>query len=215
MTGPTNPLPDDALRVGHAEREQVVELLGQSMAGGYLDLTEFEQRVASAHAASTRGELRALLIDLPASSALRLPGSPLPAAPSAPMAPTAAPQATGWTQPAEELELRGSMESTLSRRGVWRVPPRLLLTGSMATFKLDFSEAELPMGGIEIQVQATWSTIRLWLSRSMHLSTDQYDPGTWGSLKDKSAAPTEAGGVLVSLRGKPSMSTVVIRRSKK
>lgn len=216
VTGPTNPLPDDALRVGHAEREQVVELLGESMAGGYLDLAEFEHRVAIAHAATTRGELRALLADLPAANALYQPGSALPGGRQAPppTSPAPTPAASGW-QPVEEVELEGSMENTLSRRGVWTVPPRIMLTGSMATFKLDFSQAQLPPVGVDIDVQASWSTVRLWIGPTMQLSTDQFATSMWTTMKDKTGPTPATRGVVINVRGKPSMTTVVVRRTKK
>src|SRR5829696_6591160 len=57
---------DPALRVSDAERESAVTLLREHGAAGRLDVAELEQRVAGAYAARTRGDLRALLLDLPA-----------------------------------------------------------------------------------------------------------------------------------------------------
>lgn len=210
MTGPTSSNPDDALRVGHAEREQVVALLGESMSGGYLTLDEFEHRVTLAHEAANRGELRAVLTDLPAMNALRLPGSTLPGAPTA----AGGPAGAGMPGGTEEVELRGSMDATVTRRGAWQVPSRLRLTGTMATFKLDLNDAQVPLHGIDIDVQATWSTVRIWLSPSMRLVPDEFTSSMWITLKDKAGAPTAPAGVAVSLRGKPWMSTVVVRRAK-
>ncbi|MFY1631826.1 DUF1707 SHOCT-like domain-containing protein [Solwaraspora sp. WMMB335] len=52
-------------RVGTAERDQVVGLLGQALSEGYLGLAEYEHRVSVATAARTTGELVAQLRDLP------------------------------------------------------------------------------------------------------------------------------------------------------
>jgi Domain of unknown function (DUF1707) len=58
------------LRVGHAERERLVEELKEHTHAGRLELYEFDERVGRAYAARTAGELDALTADLP-----RLPGS--------------------------------------------------------------------------------------------------------------------------------------------
>ena len=53
------------LRVSHAEREHVAGLLHRALARGLIDLDGFSSRVAAALEARTRGELNAVLIDLP------------------------------------------------------------------------------------------------------------------------------------------------------
>jgi len=52
-------------RAGDREREKTASDLGLALAQGYLDMTDYEQRVQSAFAAGTRDELRALTADLP------------------------------------------------------------------------------------------------------------------------------------------------------
>lgn len=53
------------LRVSDAEREAVAQALGDHHATGRLDASEWTERLESAFAARTRGELDALLADLP------------------------------------------------------------------------------------------------------------------------------------------------------
>jgi len=53
------------LRASQQERDRAVELLRMHAGEGRLDLEELEQRVEAALAARTRGELDALLADLP------------------------------------------------------------------------------------------------------------------------------------------------------
>jgi hypothetical protein len=52
-------------RVGTAERESVAALLSDALAAGYLDTEEFGERSTAAYAARTRGELEAVVADLP------------------------------------------------------------------------------------------------------------------------------------------------------
>lgn len=56
--------PED-MRAGDADREQVVERLRQAHAEGRLDLDEFDERVTTALAARTYGELARVTDDLP------------------------------------------------------------------------------------------------------------------------------------------------------
>jgi hypothetical protein len=53
-------------RVGTAERESVAALLSDALAAGYLETDEFGERSTAAYGARTRGELEALVADLPA-----------------------------------------------------------------------------------------------------------------------------------------------------
>jgi hypothetical protein len=53
------------LRVSDSEREHVVGLLQRAIGRGMLDLDEFTERTDVALAARTRGELNAVLVDLP------------------------------------------------------------------------------------------------------------------------------------------------------
>jgi len=55
-----------SIRVGDAERQEVVAALGEHVAAGRLDLGEYDERVVAAYAARTRADLAPLLADLPA-----------------------------------------------------------------------------------------------------------------------------------------------------
>lgn len=53
------------IRVSDPEREDALRMLGEHMATGRLDLTEYGERTAKATAAKTRGEVSELFADLP------------------------------------------------------------------------------------------------------------------------------------------------------
>lgn len=78
---------DPSMRAGDADRDATISTLREAYAQGRLTQGEFDTRSASAHAATTYGDLAALTADLPsaaspslaaAAAADRVPGSDLP-----------------------------------------------------------------------------------------------------------------------------------------
>jgi Domain of unknown function (DUF1707) len=66
VPGPAaRPQPDPRLRAGDAERDAVIDLLGQALALGYLEAGEFDARTDRAIQAATLGDLQRLTEDLP------------------------------------------------------------------------------------------------------------------------------------------------------
>jgi Domain of unknown function (DUF1707) len=57
--------PGDKIRASDAERDAVIEMLRRHTADGRLTMAEFEERVAEAYAARTRGDLDPVLRELP------------------------------------------------------------------------------------------------------------------------------------------------------
>ena len=86
--------PDPGQRVGDAERQQAIDLLGQHWQAGRLDPGEHERRTTAAFSAVTRADLDALFSDLPEPRpASTVPGVPAPTAAPAPVpAPAPAPR---------------------------------------------------------------------------------------------------------------------------
>jgi hypothetical protein len=67
--------PDSNIRIGDAEREQVADQLRTSHTEGRLDVEEFNERIDAALKAKTRGDLRALVADLPGAQQGRRPAA--------------------------------------------------------------------------------------------------------------------------------------------
>ena len=115
-------------------------LLERAVGQGMLTLDEFSERIDLTLAARTRGELAAVVADLP--------GSDLPQ------------HAT--SMPATAEKLRGWM-SSVSRRGQWTVPPRLALNTRMCDTTLDFSNATLQSGTVVLDIDDYCSSTDLIL----------------------------------------------------
>src|SRR5215467_11964606 len=86
----------DEVRIGDAERDEALRLLGEHLAAGRLDLEEHSERSSRLISARTRGQIRAVFTDLPD------PHPSLDSPPSAPVAkkpepsqPPAVPQGRG------------------------------------------------------------------------------------------------------------------------
>jgi hypothetical protein len=191
----TQPPDSDAFRVGDRDREQAVAVLQDAVGGGYIDLGEFEERSQTVFAAKTRGELRAVLMDLPTAAAL--------------FPPARAVLADGLIGDADTISVDWT---TVRRRGRWEVPAHLTITGSMGVADLDLGQAVIPVTGCIIEVRASWSTIKLRLGDAIVARSDGFAGGSMSTLKDKSGPPTVSGGPVVEIRGNAGWTTVVLRR---
>ncbi len=124
----------------------------------------------TALAAKTRGELNAVLVDLPGVQVrpeyLPHPAQPGPVpAPPVPGPGHSAPPVSGPVYPAPSPHMqvptiRGRM-STLSRKGRWEVPPVLRLDTLMSSVTLDFTEAVMRTQVVRIQVDDYLSSLTL------------------------------------------------------
>ncbi|MER6354523.1 DUF1707 domain-containing protein [Streptomyces sp. NPDC001634] len=119
------------LRVSHADRDRMVEILRDAAADGRLDIDELEERVERALTARTFADLEPLAEDLPVAA----PAPPTVRAP----APTA---------PADgEVERWHVSGQRLRREGAWVVPRIIELDVHGGSARLDYTVARLPEGG--------------------------------------------------------------------
>ncbi|WP_216896836.1 DUF1707 SHOCT-like domain-containing protein [Nocardia alni] len=148
---------DRNLRVSDAEREHVGMLLQRAVGLGMLSLGEFTERMDTALAAKTRGELNAVLIDLPG---MRLVGQPNPAPPPYPKPPR---HPGGAAEPGNTIRSR---MSSVTRRGPWMVPPSLYLHNHMSNVTLDFTQAMMSTQVVELRMNDVCSSLTLILPQA-------------------------------------------------
>jgi hypothetical protein len=138
-------------RASDADREQVVEMLRHAASDGQLTVDELEQRVPSAYAARTRGELQRLTADL---SVEPLSGAAPTETAGGGVGVREGPGDTRWV-----ISIMGGHD----KRGRWRPAPRCTVLNVMGGSDVDLNDAELSgkltelnmysfMGGGEIRV---------------------------------------------------------------
>ncbi|WP_114755853.1 DUF1707 SHOCT-like domain-containing protein [Nocardia pseudobrasiliensis] len=143
---------DRELRVSDIEREHVGALLQRAVGLGMLSLGEFTERMDTALAAKTRGELNAVLIDLPG---IRLAGQPhSPQQPRPFVPPSSAVPAAGGNVIRARL-------SGVTRKGPWQVPPTLYLNSYLSGVTLDFTQAVMSTQVVEVQIDDFCSSLTL------------------------------------------------------
>ncbi len=176
---------NDHLRVSDAERAQVGQQLERAVAEGMITLDEFSERYDAALAARTRGELSAVLADLPMAASSPSPG----------------------TRPPEEL--RGWMSSVV-RRGQWTVAPTLHLHTRMCSTTLDFTSAVLPRSVVEIVIDDYCSSTELIVppSATADLNGVNAIAGS-ATVKVRTSPPSDQLHLIV--RGRVRMGSVTVR----
>lgn len=121
------------LRASDAEREHAVEILGQAAAEGRLSIEELDERIQSAYAARTVGELDRLLADVSQHALVdgRILASP---GRNDRIAVRHGPRATRWVV---------SIMTGTVRRGHWRVARRCTVVNVMGASEIDLCDVEV------------------------------------------------------------------------
>jgi hypothetical protein len=142
------------------KREKTVQLLIDSFASDRLSVEEFEDRLDRAHRAGDAGTLESLISDLPVPAA----GPPQPAPVQAAGTPAPRPAVRPDRALPEEVRERQFMAAVMGgfeRKGPW-VPARhtscLCLMGGAV---LDFREARLPPGPVEVDIFAMMGGVEI------------------------------------------------------
>lgn len=171
------------LRVSDAEREHVAQLLQHAVGQGRLTITEFTERTDAVLAARTRGQLNAVLVDLP--------GFTLPRAPDH-----------------DVLELSHHL-GELNRRGPWRVPPRVRLVGYFSSSLLDFTEAVFSGSEVTLELDKTAGSTTIIIPEGATVDTDGLRV-TVGSVKDSTVRRISPGRPHFVITGRSTMGEVRI-----
>lgn len=173
---------NDHLRVSDADRAKVGQLLERAVAEGLITLDEFSERYDSALAARTRGELSAVMADLP----MRAPAVQLP----------------------PEV-LRGWM-SSIVRRGQWTVAPALHVKSRMCSTTLDFTSAVLPGPVVEIVIDDYCSSTELIVPASATADVNGVNAVAGSATVNVRTSPPSDQLHLI-VRGQVRMGSVTVR----
>lgn len=201
------------LRVSDGEREHVGQLLQRAVGIGMLSLGEFTERMDTALAAKTRGELNRVLLDLPG---VRLIGEPdveqPPTHHNHPSPPRAKPTGNGSAQMgavAPSAVLRGRM-SNLARRGPWQVPPVLRINGVLSSVILDFTGAVMTTQVVELQIDDYGSSLTLILPTEATVDLNGLDlVGASANNKVRTGPPI--GPLHVVVHGRSRFGSVIAK----
>ena len=197
------------LRVSDAEREHVGGLLQRAVGQGMLSLGEFTERMDSVLAAKTRGELNAVLVDLPGMTLQG--GPPQQAGPPAAIPSDALTSAPGFPAATDgaPVDIRATM-STVTRSGTWTAPSAIRVASKMATVTLDFSSAVLTSREVRIDVDDYCSTITVVVPEGASVDLDGVDT-MGGSATNKVRSRPVEGGLHVVVRGRIRFGSVTAK----
>lgn len=188
------------LRVSDTEREHVVALLQKAIGRGMLDLDEFTERTDIALAARTRGELNAVLVDLPGlvhtDAITRHPPPSMPAG--------------EVPHPGERVELKAH-GSSLVRKGRWYVPPELLVRNKYGETKLDFSEAEVASPVVHVELDTKWCSVHVTIPEHASVDLNGVTELKWSSIDDKTNSTGKPGTPRFVFSGRVHGGSLVLR----
>lgn len=185
MTGEVEPRD---LRVSDAEREHVGELLQRAVGQGRITVAEFGDRMDAAMAARTRGELNAVLVDLPGFTLARAPVN-------------------------DVLELSHHL-GELHRRGPWRVPSKVRLVGHFGSSLLDFTEAVFSGPVVALELDKTAGSTTIIVPEGATVDTDGLRVAV-GSIKDLTVRRIAPGPLHFVITGRSTMGEVRITHPRK
>jgi hypothetical protein len=204
----TKPLSDRDLRVSDDEREHVVGVLQKAIGRGMLDLDEFTERTDIALAARTRGELNAVLTDLPGlvhRDAVRPPATHG----------YGPPPAFGRGMPGQQPLVLNAKYSSLNRSGPWLVPEALVVHNKYGATKLDFTDAQVAHPVVYIELDARWGSVEIIIPEHAAVDVNAITEVKFGSLDDKTRSNGMAGNPRYVVSGRVHGGSLVIRHPRR
>jgi len=178
-----------------ALRDQVIARLSDAFAHGAFDIEELERRVTVAHTARTAVEVEALTVDL------KEPASTTALAPRPEPLPETFVEPTG-----RMLCVMGGARRT----GAWTVPRRLKVTTFMGGAELDFRDARLPAGPVDVEIKAMMGGVHVLVPPG--LAVEAHGNAVMGGFDQvhRSAPRLDPNAPLLRIRGTAVMGGVQI-----
>ncbi|TNC27248.1 DUF1707 SHOCT-like domain-containing protein [Amycolatopsis alkalitolerans] len=184
------------LRVSDEEREHVVGVLQKAIGRGMLDLDEFTERTDVVLAARTRGELNAVLVDIPGLVNREL-GAPPPMVSS------------------DRRLVLSAKYSSLVRRGRWLVPPEVIVQNKYGSTKLDFTEAQVSSPTVHIELDSKWGSVEVTIPEQAAVDLNAITEIKYGSLEDKTGTDGRPGTPRLVFSGRVHGGSLVIRNPRR
>jgi hypothetical protein len=151
-------MPENRLPVALRDaRERAIAILTESFANDLIDMEEFDRRLTSAHAAANVAELDGLVADLPE--------------PKDHQGTTTATSLVPLTQVRERQRLVAVFGGT-ERTGTWAAPRTLRVVTVFGGAQLDFREARLPPGPVEVHVFALFGGVEIIVPPGLSVETE-------------------------------------------
>ena len=195
-----DPAPHGNIRIGHRERDAVVAALQEAAGDGRLSMAELDDRLEAALQAKTYADLDPLVADLSVELPSRTLSSDRPQAQR--------PPAAGYSRE-DPLRLDGGMSSE-KRRGVWTVPPFILINQGVGSVKLNCLKATPAAQLIEIEVIGGAGSIVLVLPDGWAADTDRLSK-SWGSKSVKVPREPAPGKPLLVIYGSLGLGSFKVR----
>jgi hypothetical protein len=183
--------PGDEIRAGDQDRAQILGILDDALEQGRITPVEHGERGATVAGARTMGELRLVVDDLPVAA----------------MRPDLVPAAD--VGPGEAVEWRGSW-SSMSRKGDWTVPARIVLRRRMGSVKLDFTNARFTSPTVDIALDVIGGSIEIRLPEGASARTDEVEV-VLGSVEDHRKRRAPGGRPHLRFHGTVKMGSLEIR----
>jgi hypothetical protein len=188
------------------ERERVVQELCSAYAHDQLSTGELETRLERVYKSTDRGELATLLMGIPAVN-LPVPApryAPQPTYAPPPSRP--APDARGRALAPDESRYV-AMFSEIKKVGAWTVKPRISARAVFGTLHLDMREAEIPLHGVDIDVDSILAEVTVILPPGVGADVDCSSIMATVEDKTKAAFP---GAPRVRVHGGAFMASITV-----
>jgi hypothetical protein len=190
--------PAGNIRIGYRERDAVAAVLQEAAGDGRLTMAELDERLEAALQAKTYADLDPLVADL----SVELPSHAL----SSGWPQAQRPPAAGYSRE-DPLRLDAGMGSE-KRRGVWTVPPFILIKQGMGSVELNCLEATPAAQLIEIQVIGGVGSVVLVLPDGWAADADRLSKGSKSVKVPREPAP---GRPLLVIYGSLGLGSFKVR----
>jgi len=188
-----------------AERERTITLVSDGFAAGLFDVDELERRVTIAHSTEDRHELAKLEEDLGALAPARMEPATVPL-----------PRPSSRSALIPERDVRPHMDvwaimGGAQRRGAWSVPRELKIVAIMGGCELDFREARLPEGPVDVHITALMGGVQILVPP--HLAVEMNGSAIMGGFDhvSRARAQPEPGAPLLRIHGLAVMGGVEVK----